>query len=217
MGTAAPSWEADTYIRPCDGEYLCGDSAIVMPLERGLFLAVVDGLGHGPPARAVAAVAEEWLRSHACSDVAAVADGLSEKLRGTDGASIGVCHLDHAAGRATYAGIGNTVLRTFGSSTEKRLISRDGVAGRTAVRAKAFAADLGPGDLLLLYSDGVRAHFPVEELVGIRAQEPAAIARTVVLRFGKIYDDAACIAARWQRGEPTTDPERDAGRSRREL
>lgn len=216
MTTAAPSWTADSYVRPCDGEYLCGDSAIVVPLERGLFLSVVDGLGHGPPARAVSAVAEGWLRSHADPDVVGVADRLSEKLRGTAGASIGICYLDHATGRATYAGIGNTVLRTFGSSREGRLVSRDGVAGRTAVRAKAFAADLGPGDLLLLYSDGVRAHFPLEEPAGIRGQEPAAIARTVVLRFGKVYDDAACIAARWKRGEPSADPEQDAGRGRSE-
>jgi serine/threonine protein phosphatase PrpC len=199
IGVASvPEWVADTYARPCDGEHVCGDVAVVISLERGLLLAVVDGLGHGPAAAAVSEVAVEWLRSRAHADVAGVVDGLSEKLRRTEGAAVGICYLDHASGRVTYAGIGNTVLRTFGSADEGRLVSRDGVAGRTSIKAKAFSAQLRPGDLLLLYSDGVRAHFQLDDIPAIRTQEPAAIARTVVLRFGKVHDDAACIAARWQ-------------------
>jgi serine phosphatase RsbU (regulator of sigma subunit) len=161
-------------------------------------LALIDGLGHGAAARAVSAVAEDWLRENAGPEVAPVTDRLCERLRKTDGAAVGLCFLDHATGRVTYAGIGSTVLRFFSQHREGRLVSRDGIAGKTSVAAKAYSAQLQPGDLLLLYSDGVRTHFRIEEWPEALTEEPAVVARSVVLRFGKSHDDAACIAARWQ-------------------
>ncbi len=182
----------------CDGESICGDAAVIVSLEHGLLIGVIDGLGHGQPAYAVSSIAEEWLKSHADIDVAEVADRLSEHLKGTDGAAIGLCFLEHETGLAHFAGIGNTVLRTFGRARESRLVSRDGIAGRTAVRAKAYSTQLQPGDLLLLYSDGISTQFRLEQYPTLLNEEPATLARSIVTRLARRYDDAACIAARWQ-------------------
>jgi hypothetical protein len=177
---------------------VCGDVAVILPTGSGLLLAIVDGLGHGTRAWEAASAAEAWLRDHASADVAAISAGVCERLRKTDGAAVGVCHVEHESGRVRYAGIGNTVLRTFGRQREGRLISRDGIAGRTSEPAKVYSAQADPGDLLLLYSDGVPSQFRISECPSLLGAEPGAAAREVVTRFGRDYDDAACIAARWQ-------------------
>ena len=43
-----PDFEAAQFLRPCAGEFLSGDAALVAETDHGLLLAIVDGLGHGP-------------------------------------------------------------------------------------------------------------------------------------------------------------------------
>jgi len=70
---------------------------------------------------------------------------------------------------------------------------------QTEVELQEHKASLEERDVLLLYTDGVRAHFRQEEYPQLHSDHPATIARTVVQRFGKPHDDAACIAARYER------------------
>ena len=52
------------------------------------------------------------------------------------------------------------------------------------------------GDLLVLHSDGITSRFEAGEYPQLAADDPATAARELVRRFGRSYDDAACIVAR---------------------
>jgi serine phosphatase RsbU (regulator of sigma subunit) len=116
-------------------------------------------------------------------------------VTGTRGAAVGLCAIDTSSGRAAYVGVGNTVLRRFGK-TETRLVSLDGVLGQNMRTPRPQTLELEAGDLIVLYTDGVRDRFTSDDYPGIFHHAPEDVARIVVERFGKPYDDAACIAVR---------------------
>jgi serine phosphatase RsbU (regulator of sigma subunit) len=192
MGTL----EHASLVRPCPGQSVGGDATVICPLEQGLFVAIVDVLGHGPEAHALALVIEDYLARHVRANVEALMKRLHEQLRGTRGAVAGLCAIDASSGRADYVGAGNTVLRRFGA-TETRLVSQAGVLGQNLRTLRAQTISLEPGDLILLYTDGVSDRFAAEDYPGMFRHAPKEVVQSVIKRFGKDHDDAACIAVRY--------------------
>jgi negative regulator of sigma-B (phosphoserine phosphatase) len=188
--------EHASLVRPCQGERVSGDTAIVRPLEDGLFAAIVDVLGHGPEAHELALEIDTYLEQYACSDVAGLMGRLHKRLRGSRGAAAGLCAVDPATGRLDYVGTGNTVLRRFGKA-DTRLVSRDGVLGQNMRTPNQQTLQLEAGDAVLLYTDGITDRFTSDDYPGVLRHAPKEIVRAVVERFGKGYDDAGCIALRY--------------------
>jgi len=193
---ATPYLEHASRVRPCQGEEVSGDTVFFRPLEEGLFVAIVDVLGHGPQAHELAIVIEEFLADSGRADIASEIASLHEHLKGTRGAAVGFCEINAAEGRAAYVGTGNTVMRRFGK-TNTRLISQDGILGQNMRTPRPQTLQLEPEDLIVLYTDGVHDRFTVDDYPSIFHHSPKNVARTIVERFGKSYDDAACIAVRY--------------------
>ena len=183
-------------IRPCRGERLSGDAVVIRPLEQGLFVAIVDVLGHGPEAHELTHVIDAYLARYGTSDVSGLMTRLHQHLKGTRGAAVGLCAIDAATGRLDYAGIGNTALRRFGNA-ETRLVSQDGVLGQNMRTPRPQTIQLEPGDLIVLYTDGVSDRFTSEDYPGVMRHAPKEVASNIIQRFGKDHDDAACIAVRY--------------------
>jgi serine phosphatase RsbU (regulator of sigma subunit) len=188
--------EHSSLVRPCRGERVSGDAVVVRPLEEGLFVAIVDVLGHGPDAHRLALLIDAYLSRHASSDLAGLLTGLHQHVKGSRGAAVGLCAIDRTAGRISYVGAGNTVLRRLGR-TDTRLVSHDGVLGQNMRTPQLQTLQLEPGDVILLYTDGVRDRFTSDDYPSIHHHAPKNVVRTIIERFGKDYDDAACIALRY--------------------
>ena len=189
--------EHASWVRPCPGHDVGGDAVVIRPLETGVFAAIVDVLGHGPEAHELALRIEEYLLRFGSADVAGVMTRLHQHLKGSRGAAVGVCALDSASGRLEYAGTGNTTLRRFGRP-DTRLVSQDGVLGQNMRTPRPQTLQLEAGDVVILHTDGVRERFSSEDYPGLAQQAPKDVVRTIVERFGKDYDDAACIALRYR-------------------
>ncbi len=187
-----------SFARPCLGERVSGDTVVIEQRDEILFLAIVDALGHGPQANAVANQAERFLRNGWSSDVLDTMHRLHSALKGTIGAAAGLCVVDRVTREMRYAGVGNTVLRTFGSQAT-RLISADGIIGSRFRTPAVQTAPLNESGTILLYTDGVSDHFDVEQYPQIIYHSASAIARKIVDSFGKPYDDATCMAMRYGR------------------
>jgi len=188
--------EHSSLIRPCRGERLSGDAAVVRPLEQGLFVAIVDVLGHGPEAHELTQVIDAYLARYGTSDVSGLMTRLHQQLKGTRGAAVGLCAINAAMGRIDYVGIGNTAMRRFGRA-ETRLVSQDGVLGQNMRTPLAQTLQLEPGDLIVLYTDGVSDRFTSDDYPGVLRHAPKEVASNIVQRFGKDHDDATCIAVRY--------------------
>ena len=187
-----------SFSRPCPGERVNGDTVVIEHRDTTLFLALIDALGHGPPAHAVAVRAARFLRNDWSSDVNDTIYRLHAELKGTIGAVAGICVLDTVTLKLCYTGVGNTVFRTIGSHAT-RLYSTEGVIGSRMRQPPLQTVPLNRSDIILLYSDGVSDRFDVEHYPQILYHNARAIARKVVDKFGKSHDDATCIVMRYGR------------------
>ena len=190
------SWEYSSRVRPCPGERVSGDAVVIRSLEQGLFVAIVDVLGHGPEAHELTHVIDSYLNRYGTFDVAGLMMRLHQYLKGSRGAAVGFCSIDTTSGRTDYVGIGNTTLRRFGK-TETRLVSQDGVLGQNMRTPLHQTLQLQPGDLVVLYTDGVSDRFTPKDYPGVLNHAPKEVVDNIVQRFGKDHDDAACIAVRY--------------------
>jgi serine/threonine protein phosphatase PrpC len=174
---------------------LSGDAAVVVPGAEGVFLGIVDALGHGIEAHQVARRATTLLRRMAGKDLEGVLRAAHADLRGGLGAAVGLCWFDVASGDVRWLGVGNVVLRTFGSRT-MRLAGQDGLVGHVMPRPRLQTVRLAPGDTLLLATDGIREQVTAEAYPGLLGDSAKFAARQVVERFGREHDDATCILLR---------------------
>ncbi len=188
--------EIASFARPYLGQRVSGDTVVIEHRDDILFLAIVDALGHGPQANAVANKAEQFLCNNWSSDVLDTMQRLHSDLKETIGAGAGLCVMDRITRKARYIGVGNTVLRTFGSQAT-RLISSDGIIGSRFRTPAVQTVSLNESGIILMYTDGVSDRFDVEQYPQIHHHSASAIARKIVDSFGKPYDDATCMAIRY--------------------
>jgi negative regulator of sigma-B (phosphoserine phosphatase) len=179
------------------GERVSGDAVVIRPLDNGLFAAIIDVLGHGPEANDLTHLIDAFLSRHATADVFSLLKRLHQRLNGTRGAAVGLCAVDSSTGEVDYVGIGNTSMRRFGES-ETRLVSYDGVLGQNMRTPTLQSIQLLPGDLIVLYTDGVSDRFTATEYPGLLRHAPKEVVRIILDRFGKDHDDSACIAIRYE-------------------
>ena len=73
----------------------------------------------------------------------------------------------------------------------------DGIVGIRFRTPRVCQVRLETNDVLLVHSDGVAESLSNAVASNLLSQPVDAIARRVVLDHGRLYDDAACIVARY--------------------
>ncbi len=176
--------------RPKPGEQECGDRWVVVPHADGLLVGVADGLGHGPLAAAAAAAACCHLeRARPTDPLDEVLRGCDHAIAGTRGAAVTVCFVDACQGRLRHAAVGNVELQAL-SAQPIRPIAMPGVVGGGFRRAMETSFPLHPGDLLVLFTDGVSSRMALERY---RHRDPQAAAEGILQDWAKDHDDATCV------------------------
>lgn len=184
--------------RPCFGERFSGDTVIVEEREGLVFIAIVDVLGHGHDAYLVARQIEDFLRETWNHDVVATLHQLHAEIKGTRGAAAGLSVLNLATSELSYTGVGNTVLRVFGNRSI-RLCSTEGIIGSHLRTPIAQKLELTKSDIILLYTDGIKDHFEINDYPQILYESPNRISRNMVRRFDKVHDDATCVVLKYRK------------------
>lgn len=182
------------------GQPDCGDQYLIDKLPHGLFVAVVDGLGHGPKAAVAAQAAVEALRTNTQDDLPSIMQRCHQALTGTRGAVITLASIDFNSEKLTWLSVGNVagmLMRADRSATPSRahLLLRGGVVGYRMPTLRAFTEPLYPGDTLILASDGIRSTF-IED-IPLHLQ-PQPMADAILERYSRKTDDATVVVARYK-------------------
>jgi len=185
--------------RSCAGETVSGDDATFERRGDLLVLALADGLGHGPEALVPARRAIELV--HAAPEVApsTLLREAHEALRGSRGAVMAVARIDEAAASLVNAAVGNVVTRVLGDRANHTYGDVQGVLGMAAPRPPRVVGEegaLGPRELVVMCSDGLRSRLDLGDARHFASRHPLMTAEHLLRHFGRDRDDATLIVAR---------------------
>ena len=183
-------------IRPLTKNRECGDTGIIKEFDHKLFIGIIDAAGHGKEAYGIAVIFKKFLEKNYHQDLALIMKGIHEHLKDTRGAVAGLCLLDLTTGKLKYLEIGNITARIFGVNTV-RIISRPGIIGYAIPTIREERTKLYNNDVLLLYTDGIKEHFELEDYPELLQDDARTIVTNIINKFAKKNDDAACIALRF--------------------
>jgi negative regulator of sigma-B (phosphoserine phosphatase) len=182
--------------RPLKGQTACGDAYFIKEFANQVFIAVIDGLGHGQEAAAAAGTAVEYLTKNYRESLTEIIQGSHEALKKTRGAVMGIALIDLDRAVLRCAGVGNIDIRVI-SRTPILPVSRTGILGHNLPKIREEEFPYAPGDLLILHSDGISGKLDLNlcppEFLG---QHPQAIAEKIAAKFGRETDDLTLVVAR---------------------
>jgi negative regulator of sigma-B (phosphoserine phosphatase) len=183
------------------GQTTCGDAYFIKEFENKVFIAVIDGLGHGDKAAAAANTAVEHIKNNNEKSLTEIIKGCHEKMKKTRGAVIGIALIDLDRSILRCAGVGNVEIRVR-SRTTLRPVSTNGILGYNLRKVREKEFSFNPGDLIILHSDGISGKFDLDmyppEFLG---QHPQIIAERIAAEFGRRTDDLTIVVARQEKRE----------------
>jgi hypothetical protein len=115
-------------------------------------------------------------------------------LARTRGAVMTVARV-HDEGDVALAGVGNVAAHSFGFGSRWRFGGSSSFLGDAMVRHRAAseARQLGPHDVLVLCSDGLRSRVDLPADPGLIREHPAVVAQQVLEQFARSEDDALVL------------------------
>jgi negative regulator of sigma-B (phosphoserine phosphatase) len=190
--------------RPLEGEAECGDLHVVQPFPKGVLVAAVDGLGHGPEAAAAARSAVVTLADYAHEPVISLIKRCHQRLIRTRGVVMSLASFNALDNTMTWLGVGNVeglLLRADVAANPPRenVLLRGGVVGYQLPALHASILPVTRGDVLILATDGIRSGF-VEDVT--LSHPPQRIAEHILARRAGGADDALVLVARYLGHEP---------------
>jgi phosphoserine phosphatase RsbX len=178
--------------RAKQGQQVSGDVYFVQEYGDGFVLAsVIDGLGGGVEAERAARLAAQLLKQHPEAPLQELIRRSHTELHSTRGAVIGLLRLDLAASQASYVGVGNIGVQVY-SRQPIRPISKNGILGFRLPSLLELRYSYDPGDLFVIYSDGISNHFTQDTTIDLK-QSPQRMAEQVLAQYGKLSDDATVV------------------------
>lgn len=181
----------------------CGDSHHVAVDHSVVVLAVLDGLGHGAAAAAATRAAIEVLAEYPEESVQSQIWRCHHAAAGTRGLVMGLARLDWNERSLTWAAVGNVqgVLIRNGraAGTRTALVAGSGVVGYRLPSVTPSTLTFEPGDVLVMWTDGLGAELADSVVAAAPAQ---AVAERLMERFATGRDDALVLAARYEGHRP---------------
>jgi negative regulator of sigma-B (phosphoserine phosphatase) len=188
-------------LRPKQGQQVSGDTVFIHDGQsaeagqRQVLVAVIDGLGAGEEAAEVSGQAVDCIKQNLNAPLAALIARSHDVLRGTRGVVMTVMRVDLDAGRVAFVGVGNVGVRAQ-CAANAHPVSMNGIVGYRLPTLKEFSYNYSPGDLFILFSDGVSNYFSLDDReispLDFRG-DPQGLAEAIAERHGKAEDDIAVV------------------------
>ena len=179
--------------RAKQGQSISGDVYVVQEYAEGhVLISIIDGLGGGSEAERAARLAAQMLEQFPDSPLQDLIRRSHTALHSTRGAVIGVLRLELASNHATYVGVGNIGVQVYSRQPIKP-ISKNGILGFRLPTLLELRYVYDPGDIFVLYSDGVSSSWAQDNKIDIK-QPPQRMAEQILASYGKHTDDATVVA-----------------------
>jgi hypothetical protein len=194
----APSFRWGAVNVPRGGDGVSGDGWSVADQDTGIAVLLVDGLGHGEGAHEASQISLTVFSRRPPTDLPEFICRVHKALGPGRGAVLGVCAIDAAADRLTYAGVGNISARLLTGESSRMLLNREGTLGTHVplLDVDVNALDWSPGAILVLASDGVRSHWSLDAYPQLLQHDPTVVAATLYRDHVRTTDDATVLCVK---------------------
>lgn len=197
LGAAAASpVEVGVATMPKPGFIENGDGYVIHSWESNLMVGVLDGVGHGAPAKAATQKALSYVGTHFDQPLEAMFRGLEVACHGTRGVVIALAKFNWASETIEFASIGNIEARVFGSDLADSLTARRGVVGMNAPSPHVKTLVWPLHATLVLFSDGVAGHWGATALPDASGEPASQSAHRVLSGFNRLTDDATVLVVK---------------------
>ena len=149
--------------RPHPGMKQNGDSFVVKSGKDFVFVAVIDGLGHGQLAHRASQKARLFLENHYKGTFGEIFRGVGYECRSTRGVVMSAARIDWRRKRFALATIGNIETRIHGNSQPIHIPTKRGIIGQGIAQPRVIEQDWEPGAQLVMFSDGIASHWHRED------------------------------------------------------
>ena len=181
--------------RAKQGQSISGDVYVVREYAEGqVLISIIDGLGGGSEAERAARLAAQLLEQYPDYPLQDLIRRSHTALHSTRGAVIGLLRLEQASCQATYVGVGNIGVQVYSRQPIKP-ISKNGILGFRLPSLLELRYVYDPGDIFVLYSDGVSSSFAQDNKIDIK-QPPQRMTEQILETYGKHSDDATVVAVK---------------------
>ncbi len=177
--------------RPKFGESLSGDAYFIKHVHNGIFLCVIDALGHGSEANKTVVTALAILENCYMDDLADIAATCHRGLKYTRGVALGMCRVRLQEGIVEHLSVGNVELRVYQGLKEQHTICFNGTLGMETERYHVSSYPFTPQTALVMFSDGISGKFKLSEF--LLEKTPVEVASYVFRNFSREYDDATVL------------------------
>lgn len=184
--------------RALPGEAKSGDAAFFAREGEHLVLGLADGSGHGPMAAEAGATAMSLCAAHPGLALERRLRRCAADLQTRRGAVVALIDIDEPTAELSHAAVGDIGLAVVRPRSTRRLHSAGGSlgAGRTLRAVASASLELAGGDVVIMFSDGVRSLMRIEDELALLRRPPIDIACQVLDRFARDRDDALVLVAR---------------------
>jgi anti-sigma regulatory factor (Ser/Thr protein kinase) len=187
---------------PIRGEAVCGDGWGTEVWRDELSVLMADGLGHGFSAHDAARAAIDAFHAHPQAEPGAILEACHGALARTRGAAVATAKVSASGERGVFAGVGNIACRVAASTTNRNLVSHNGIVGHAMRKVQEFAFPWPRGALLILHSDGLGTHWDLATYPGLSSRHPALIAAVLYRDYDRGRDDVSVVVIRNRGGSP---------------
>jgi len=174
----------------------CGDACWFHETRDYLYGVHLDILGHGREANDLADQMVSFFQKAFHEDLEVFIKSIHRTFRQSRGGMLTLYSLEKNTGRLVHMGVGNISGIILGSE-DKRLFTPDGILGNTSLHYRINYEVLNKGDILISTSDGIQCRRSSNQLKKLLHLEAEVVAKEVVKRFGKDYDDKSCMVIKY--------------------
>lgn len=182
---------------PKRGQDVCGDAWGIRRVGKNLWIALLDGLGHGPLAAEASNRAVGLFQKCGYNDQPAdVLRVVHQGIKGTRGAVMAVAMFDSEKAVMSFAGVGNIVgIVNLGDETQ-HLISTDGTVGYNMRTIRPSEVAWKKGSVFVATTDGLSTRWNLNRHPGLTDRHPTLIANVLHRDFGRDADDATIVVVK---------------------
>lgn len=187
-------FEFGVFSRPKPNESTNGDTFIIKNIYGATLVGVIDGVGHGVLANHAANAARQYIERHAESPLQDIFRGVERACSATRGVVMALVVLDWKKSTFRYASVGNIEAKIFSYKHEKpKFLVRRGIVGKQAPSPVVTENNWHSGDMLVLHSDGISAHWNWNNFASYLNHPAQVISEEIFNVMQKNHDDATIV------------------------